>query len=204
MARGSAAGARTASTVYRLPTEGDHPLAWAAGLSLVIGLGAFVFAAGDEGSRASGLDLPIAGATAFGGAVALVATVILTVLLRRVPRGQALRVGPDGLAFLEGRAERWSVGWEAVTSAGIVHSAMPEYRGEPAPSYLRLELDGDAPTDPSLHAHAGAWWFPLSGFDTAARLHHDLARRIPRRTRRAETEARLPLHMATRDPSPRR
>lgn len=195
---------RTASTTYRLPTEGDHPVAWAVGFALFFGLAAGTFAAAGEGGRGSGLGLPITVAMAIGAAGALVVAVVSGVLLRRVPRGQALRVGPDGLAFVQGRTERWAIPWEAVTSAGVVISALPEHRGEPAPSYLRLELGSDAPADPSLHAHEGAWWFPLSGFDTEARLHHDLARHLPGRTRRADTEARLPRHMATREPRRRR
>ncbi len=200
MARGSGGDARTASTVYRLPTEGDHPVLATIGFSLALGLAVFAFAVLPEGRRRRWRpELPVHVGLALGVGAAVVCAVVYGVWVRGAPRGQALRVGPEGLAFAQGRTERWAIPWEVVISAGVAHSALPRHRGEPAPSFLRLELEeGTAPADPSLHHHEGAWWFPLSGFDTAARLHHELARRIPDRTRAADAEVRLPRSMATR------
>lgn len=194
-------GPRAASTRYRLPTDGDHPVRWTIALAAMIGLAVFVFAVRGEGRRRRGLGLPWTVALAMAAVAAVVAAIAYGLWFRRAPRGLALRLDPDGIAFTEGQRERWSIPWAAVTSAGIVHSALPRHRGEPAPSYLRLEVaEGAVPDDPSLHRHEGAWWFALSGFDTAARLHHDLRRRAPDRFRPVEVEARLPHRLASHGP----
>jgi hypothetical protein len=168
------------------------------GPSLGIGLLVVLVAVQDDDAPKPGLDQPVPVAIAIGLVVALVAAVLFALWIRRAPRDLALRVGPDRLAFTQGETERWSIPWAAVAAAGIVHSTLPGYRREAAPSYLRLELaDGTAPHDPSLHLHEGAWWFPLVGSNTAGRLHRDLVRRIPGRTRPMVTEARVPTHLAS-------
>ena len=181
------------STEYRLPAEGDHPLALAVSSSLACGFLTFLIAISDG----KGLDLPLREAGAVGGAATLATFVVVGLWLRTRPRSRALRLGPEDLAFVQDGTQRWAIPWGTVISAGIVHSASPAKR-YPGPSYLRLELaEGPGPQDPSLHAYDGAWWFPLSGVDTAPRLHRDLVRRVPGRTRPVETGARLPTSLAT-------
>lgn len=173
---------------------------WTTWSAVAIGAAVFVFAVIGEGRRRRGLGLPVPVALTLGAVAAVIAGVAYGLVVRRMPRAQALRVGPEGLAFTEGRIERWLIPWDAVASAGIVHPDLSSARREPDLSMLRLELDGDVPDDPSLHHHDGAVWFPLAGFDTAARLHHDLQRRIPGRVRRVETDAALPPGLSTYGP----